>query len=129
MTSNRRRCAAFLLAAGLLGAGAVLWRGAPAERDVIIDLGDPQGLKRVEMTYWPASDPEQRTTVVHSFGAVAPARIQHRGRIPAGDGVFSFRITRELGGVREDTELERRIAVVGSEVVVFTNSAPGRSSR
>ncbi|GEM_PF-3732849 len=119
MTSLRRRAAFVLLPLAVVTGGALLWGKLPMERDLVIDLGEPAGVRRVAVNYWRVDAPEERAGFSHVFSAQAPRRLRHPVSLRSGDHVVEIRVERSTANDRLESTVERHVSITGREVIVF----------
>lgn len=95
-----------LLLAGALGVGALLFRAAPRQLDLVYDLGRTPGATSLEVEIR-HGDELVRHAELRVGGA---AQVHHPVRLPDGDYVLDFRVATPGGVVRGERALEVREA-------------------
>jgi len=108
-----------LLPVALLAGGALLWRAAPTDRKLVIDLGDPSAVRRVAVTYWRVDAPDERGGFSFAFPASPPPRLRQRVSLRDGEHIIEVRVERSAGGVQDESTVARHLSISGREVVVF----------
>ncbi len=119
MTPWRRRAALVPLPLALVTGGALLWRTVPTDRDLVVDLGDPAGVRRVAVTYWRLDAPDERGGFSHVFSGSAPRRLHHPVSLRPGEHVVEIRVERSASAGRLESAVERHVSITGREVIVF----------
>ncbi len=128
MISVRRRVALVLLPVALVAGGWLLWRQAPTDRDLIIDLGDPAAVRRVAVTYWRAEAPDERGGFSRNFAASPPRQIRQPVSLRAGEHLVEVRVEWSTNGTQSDSTVTRHVSITGNDVVVFGPVPEPRSS-
>ncbi len=119
MIPVRHRVALVLLPVALVAGGWLLWRTAPTDRDLVIDLGDPAAVRRIAVTYWRADAPDERGGFSRTFAASPPQRIRQPVSLRMGEHLVEVRVERFTDGARSDSTVTRHVSITGNDVVVF----------
>jgi len=119
VTPWRRRAALVLLPLALVTTGFLLWRTIPTDRDLVIDLGDPAGVRRVAVTYWRVDAPDERGGFSRVFATSAPRRLHHPVSLRPGNHVVEIRVERFASHDGLENTVKRHVSITGREVIVF----------
>ncbi len=95
-----------LLLAGALGVGALLFRAAPRQVDLVYDLGRAPGATELEVELRRDGALVRRA----ELRVAGEEQVHHPVRLPDGDYVLSFRIATPQGAVSGERPLSVREA-------------------
>lgn len=95
--------ARLLLVAGAVGIGALLFRAAPRELELVYDLGGTPGATSVEVEIRRGGELVRRAAL-----RPAGSQLRHAVRLPDGEYTLAYRVATPAGAVAGERALEVR---------------------
>jgi hypothetical protein len=97
---------------------SLLLRSLPTERVLTVDLGDPEGVRRVTVTWCRTDMPEDRSGFSQSFGGDVPRRIEHHVSLRDGEHRMEVRVERRAGDASSESVVEHWVDVRSDQLLL-----------